>query len=60
MPVEETVIVDDVSAVDHSFETGYDEVKSTDDPAQIVVGPEAEMVGAVAGVFTVTVVVAVD
>jgi hypothetical protein len=54
------VISEDVSVVDQTFPVGYDEVKSTVLPAQIVVGPEAEIIGAAGSGLIVTVVYTVD
>ena len=60
VPGVETVIVELVCVVDHTLFVAYEEVKSTEDPAQMVVGPEAEITGAVAGTKMVTVVNSVD
>jgi hypothetical protein len=55
-PALETVMVELVSVVDQTLSVAYDEVKSTEEPEQIVNGPDAVITGAVAGVNTETVV----
>ena len=42
-----------VSPVDHIFPVAIEEVRTTDSPAQIVVGPDEVMIGVI-GVVTVT------
>jgi len=54
VPEVETVIVCVVAPFDQVFPVAEDEVKTTDPPAQKVVGPPAEIVGAVGIGFTVT------
>ena len=49
-------MVEDVSKVDQLLFVGYEELKSTDVPEQIVVGPDGVMTGAAGGVLTETVV----
>ena len=54
-PAVDTVIVEEVPPVDQVLLVGYDELKSTLVPEQIVVGPDGVITGKAGGVCTETV-----